>query len=85
MGTEGKFSFSVISQMELWLMVILLKQTEAWAEWLLEAEDAAKSDPIQISYEKIGPGRTKEVWKIRNWDFKKALSTLMSPTTDRKA
>ena len=61
----------------------IAEQTEAWAEWLLEAEEAAKVDPMQISFEKID-GTTKEVWKIRNWDFKKALSTLLSPTAERK-
>jgi hypothetical protein len=62
----------------------IAEQTEAWNEWLHEAEDAARADPMQISYEKID-GKSKEVWKIRNWDFKKALSTLLSPTADRKA
>lgn len=56
-------------------------KTPAWDEWLHEAEEAALADPMQTKYEETEYGKPpQEVWKIRNWDSRKALSTLLSPT-----
>lgn len=57
-------------------------KTQVWDEWLLEAEEAAKSEPMKIRYqdnEKM-PGKT-EVWTIRSWDSRNALSTLLRSRT----
>lgn len=56
-------------------------KTPAWDEWLHEAEEAAISEPMQIKFEEDEHGQKVEVWKIRNWDSRKALSTLLRPTT----
>lgn len=56
-------------------------KTPAWDEWLHEAEDAAITEPMQIKFEETEDGPPQEVWKIRNWDSRKALSTLLRPTS----
>lgn len=60
-------------------------RTQAWDEWLHEAEEAAINEPLRRSTHKNDDGSVTEVWTIRNWDFRNALSTLLRPTTaDRK-
>lgn len=56
-------------------------KTPAWDEWLLEAEDAARSEPMQKSTYKNDDGKEVEVWKIRSWDYKNVLSTLLKSRT----
>jgi len=57
-------------------------KTSAWDEWLHEAEEAATMEPMQIKFEETELGYPpQEVWKIRNWDSRKALSTLLRPTS----
>lgn len=53
-------------------------KTEAWSEWLREAEDAAQAEPMRESWE-----GDKEIWKIRNWDSRNALSTILRTTTEK--
>ena len=53
-------------------------RTAAWDEWLHEAEEAAFIEPLKKVMQEVD-GVTQEVWTIRNWDFKNALSTLLSP------
>ena len=53
-------------------------RTPAWDAWLHEAESAAKEVP-PISYYPNGKGNGPEVWKLRNWDFKAALSVVLRP------
>ncbi|RMZ79342.1 hypothetical protein DV737_g3469, partial [Chaetothyriales sp. CBS 132003] len=49
-------------------------KTPAWADWLNEAEEAAVTEPMKTaSYRK--DGKEQEVWTIRNWDCRRALST----------
>lgn len=60
-------------------------KTLAWDDWLHEAEEAALSEPMQPSFEETEHGKLpQEVWKIRSWDSRKALSTLLRPTSARK-
>lgn len=59
-------------------------KTPAWDEWLHEAEDAAITEPMRITFEDNEYGPPTEIWKIRNWDSRKALSTLLRPTSDGK-
>jgi hypothetical protein len=56
-------------------------KTPAWDEWLHEAESAAREEKI-IQGHTVVKGERREVWKIRSWDFKGALSTLLRPTND---
>jgi hypothetical protein len=56
-------------------------KTPAWDEWLHEAEEAALTEPMRISFTEDEHGHKTEVWKIRNWDSRKALSTLLRPAT----
>lgn len=53
-------------------------QTDAWAEWLREAEDAAQAEPMRETRD-----GEQEIWKIRNWDSKHVLSTILRTTTER--
>ena len=57
-------------------------RTAAWNDWLNEAEEAAVGEPMKTSYRQ-DPGWIQEVWTIRNWDSRHALSTLLRTTTDR--
>ena len=62
-------------------------KTTAWNEWLQEAEEAALNEPLQTTYKSRGKDQQPlEVWKIRNWDSRNALSTLLRSRTgnDRK-
>lgn len=56
-------------------------KTPAWDEWLYEAETAAKQEKITptIMYR---DGKKVEVWRIRSWDYKGALSTLLRPNSE---
>jgi hypothetical protein len=57
-------------------------KTPAWSDWLNEAEEAAIGEPMKTTYYKKD-GEEQEVWTIRNWDSRHALSTLLRTTTDR--
>ncbi len=57
-------------------------KTQAWDDWLLEAETAAKEEKIIKGSTWVGNQR-RETWKIRSWDYKGALSTLLRPSSDR--
>ncbi|KIW74222.1 hypothetical protein AYO21_08736 [Fonsecaea monophora] len=57
-------------------------KTPAWSDWLNEAEEAAVGEPLKSSRQMVD-GREVEVWTIRNWDSRNALSTLLRTTTDR--
>ncbi|EXJ69474.1 uncharacterized protein A1O5_07510 [Cladophialophora psammophila CBS 110553] len=57
-------------------------KTPAWSDWLNEAEEAAVGEPLKSSM-KVVDGKEVEVWTIRNWDSRNALSTLLRTTTDR--
>lgn len=57
-------------------------KTPAWADWLNEAEEAARGEPLKSSVENID-GEQTEVWRIRNWDSRYALSTLLRSMTDK--
>ena len=54
--------------------------TQAWKGWLEEAEEAAMGEPVIKAREKDERGHVKEVWKIRNWNSRHALSTHLSRT-----
>ena len=56
-------------------------KTPAWDEWLHEAEAAAREEKIIPMVRRVG-GQEREVWKIRSWDYKGALSTLLRPTSE---
>lgn len=58
-------------------------KTPAWSDWLEEAEEAAVGEPMKESVMRREDGTEKEVWTIRNWDSKNALSTLLRSTTDK--
>jgi hypothetical protein len=57
-------------------------KTPAWNDWLNEAEDAALGEPLKSSV-KMVDGKAVEVWTIRSWDSRNALSTLLRSTTDK--
>ena len=59
-------------------------RTPAWDDWLHEAEEAAESEPMKISHRTDDNGEVTEVWTIRNWDFRSALSMHLRPTTAEK-
>ncbi|RMD44554.1 hypothetical protein DV735_g579, partial [Chaetothyriales sp. CBS 134920] len=50
-------------------------KTAAWADWLNEAEEAALSEPMKVASYYKEDGQEQEVWTIRNWDSRRALST----------
>lgn len=52
-------------------------KTKAWAEWLDEAEGAAIDEPMQLSW-----NGDSEIWTIRNWDSRQALSTILRTKTE---
>src|SRR5271154_775556 len=56
-------------------------KTPAWDEWLFEAEAAARQEKIIRSVKQVN-GKRREVWKIRSWDYKGALSTLLRPNSE---
>lgn len=56
-------------------------KTPAWDEWLFEAESAAKQESINRSFKEVD-GQRREVWKIRSWDYKGALSILLRPNSE---
>lgn len=56
-------------------------KTPAWEEWLYEAETAAREEEI-IKSSTLVNGHRREVWKIRSWDYKGALSTLLRPNSE---
>jgi hypothetical protein len=56
-------------------------KTPAWDEWLFEAESAAKQEKIIRSVSEVN-GTRREVWKIRSWDYKGALSILLRPNSE---
>jgi hypothetical protein len=56
-------------------------KTPAWDEWLFEAETAARQEKIIRSVTHVN-GKRREVWKIRSWDYKGALSTLLRPNSE---
>lgn len=58
-------------------------KTPAWSDWLDEAEEAAIGEPLKTTYYDDERGRHQEVWTIRNWDSRRALSTLLRTTTDK--
>ena len=58
-------------------------KTPAWSDWLNEAEEAAIGEPLKITHYDAKEGKLQEVWTIRNWDSRHALSTLLRTTTDR--
>ncbi|KAK5401665.1 hypothetical protein LTR06_011029 [Exophiala xenobiotica] len=57
-------------------------KTPAWNDWLNEAEEAALGEPLKTSKRKVDD-KEVEVWTIRNWDSRNALSTLLRSTTDK--
>ncbi|EXJ83076.1 hypothetical protein A1O1_06694 [Capronia coronata CBS 617.96] len=57
-------------------------KTPAWNDWLNEAEEAALGEPMKVS-KRTEDGKQVEVWTIRNWDSRNALSTLLRTTTDK--
>jgi hypothetical protein len=56
-------------------------KTPAWDEWLHEAESAARQEKIIKSVTCVR-GERRQVWRIRNWDAKGALSTLLRPNSE---
>lgn len=57
-------------------------RTPAWNDWLNEAEEAALGEPLKSSTKTVNE-KVVEVWTIRNWDSRSALSTLLRTTTDK--
>ncbi len=57
-------------------------RTPAWNDWLNEAEEAALGEPLKSSTKTVN-GKVVEIWTIRNWDSRNALSTLLRTTTDK--
>jgi len=57
-------------------------KTPAWNDWLNEAEEAAVGEPLKSSRRMVD-GKETEIWTIRNWDSRHALSTLLRTTTDK--
>lgn len=77
--TEAMWKCIAVTGNKTWLLSTgWAPKTEAWAEWLREAEDAAQAEPLRESRKE---GR--EVWKIRNWDSRHVLSTILRTTTER--
>jgi hypothetical protein len=58
-------------------------KTSAWHDWLNEAEEAAVGEPMKTTYYDTKEGKHQEVWTIRDWDSRRALSTLLRTNTDR--
>jgi hypothetical protein len=56
-------------------------KTPAWDEWLFEAETAARQEKIIRNVTHVN-GKRREVWKIRSWDYKGALSILLRPNSE---
>lgn len=57
-------------------------RTPVWHDWLHEADEAALGEPLKSSAKTVD-GKAVEVWTIRNWDSRNALSTLLRLTTDK--
>lgn len=75
--TEALWKTIAVTGTRSWLITTgWAPQTEAWSEWLREAEDAAQAEPMQ---EEQKEGR--EIWKIRNWDSRHMLSTILRTKT----
>lgn len=75
--TEALWKTIAVTGTKDWLVTAgWAPKTEAWAEWLREAEDAAQAEPIRISHDE-----GKEVWKIRNWDSRQMLSSILRTKT----
>lgn len=77
--TEALWKTIAVTGTKTWLLTTgWAPKTDAWSEWLREAEDAAQAEPMMESRYEGG-----EVWKIRNWDSRFALSTILRTTTER--
>lgn len=77
--TEALWKTIAVTGTKTWLLTTgWAPKTEAWSEWLREAEDAAQAEPMMVSRYDRG-----EVWKIRNWDSRHVLSTILRTTTER--
>jgi len=54
-------------------------RTEAWDDWLEEAEEAALGEPKKETIKDNGPGKPQTlIWSIRNWNARHALSQHLS-------
>lgn len=77
--TEALWKIIAVTGTKTWLVSAgWAPKTDAWAEWLREAEDAAQAEPLLVSR-----WEGKEMWKIRDWDSKNALSTILRTTTEK--
>lgn len=77
--TEALWKTIAVTGTKTWLVSTgWAPKTDAWSEWLREAEDAAQAEPMRESRE----GGT-EIWRIRNWDSRTVLSTILRTTTER--
>jgi len=76
--TEALWKTIAVTGTKEWLVTAgWAPETEAWAEWMREAEDAAQAEPMQPSWR-----GSQEVWKIRNWDSRQMLSTILKAKTE---
>lgn len=76
--TEALWKTIAVTGTKEWLLTTgWAPKTEAWAEWLREAEDAAQAEPMQSSWR-----GGQEVWKIRNWDSRQMLSSILRTKTE---
>lgn len=75
--TEALWKTIAVTGTKSWLMSTdWAPRTEAWAEWLREAEDAALAEPMVVSWRE-----GQEVWRIRNWDSRQMLSSILRTKT----
>lgn len=75
--TEALWKTIAVTGTKDWLVTTgWAPKTEAWSEWLREAEDAAQAEPTQEYYD-----GSQEIWKIRNWDSRQMLSTILRAKT----
>ena len=75
--TEALWKTIAVTGNTNWLLTTgWIPKTEAWTEWMREAEDAAMAEPMQ---EGVRDGH--EIWKIRNWDSRRVLGTILQTKT----
>jgi hypothetical protein len=85
--TEALWKAIAITRCTGWVKeAVLAPKTPAWEEWLVEAKEAANVAKIEKNVV-VDPrtGKRGEVWRIPDWDAKKALGMLLKPETRTNA
>ncbi|KAK4921404.1 hypothetical protein LTR66_016673, partial [Elasticomyces elasticus] len=81
--TEALWKTIAVTGTNTWLFTSgWAPKTEAWEEWLKEAQEAALSEPKKVKHD---PESKQEIWQIKNWDSRQVLGTILKRRTTEKS